>query len=45
MKKYKIYTSSRYQYTDDKGVALAKVKKLLNEGFDVSVSETDILEK
>lgn len=45
MKKYKIYISSSYRYTENKESALKMVKLYLNDGFDVSISETEVLEE
>ncbi len=42
MKKYKIYTSSNYRYTNEKALALKMAKDLLDFGLDVSISEIDV---
>ena len=44
MKKYTIYVKSRYEYGHDKEKALGIIKQYLEQGFDVSISEEELIE-
>ena len=42
VKKYKVYTSSRYQYFADETEAIAEAIKLIKAGFDTEVSSYEL---